>query len=462
MLGRHHPNGQFFYVSPASERLLGFSPEELIGTDPYALVHPEDVAPIAEAHRAVSCSEEPHRIAVRMRHRGGAYRWCHTTARAVRDPQTGAVLEIHTSTRDAADWRETEAIRKREALARAALAENEALLRVAKAVAREDAPEEVFALVSAEAGRLLGADSALVAQFGSEGAIVRGAWGADSPPVGLRFSLRGELPIATVFRTGATARADSYDRLRQDGPTSQDVVPASSGSGVAVPVFLGGHLWGAFHSARAGGHPPAPEGEEDRLTHFAELISLTLANAAVRNELALRATTDSLTGLANHRAFYERLEYERARARRYGHHLSVAIIDIDNFKLVNDSKGHQVGDGVLVEVARRLSAVRRTEDVIGRMGGEEFAWLLPETGIESAVAASRRACRAIRDVPFGPAGIVTCSIGVCAVQDGDDAGSLYRRADEALYAAKNEGRDRVVAAAPGPDAGERPAAVGVS
>lgn len=462
MIARHHPNGRFFYVSPGSEQVLGFRPEELVGTDPYALVHPYDMALAAETYQALDHSDEPHRVVARLLRRGGGYTWCRITTRGIRDARTGSLQEIHSSTHEATEWSEHQDLRRREEVARAALAEREALLRVAHAVAREDPPERLFSLVTEEAARLLEADASRIAHFDSGFAVVRGTWGRDTPPVGRRFPLTGNRPVVQVYRTGAPARSDSYDQLRLVDPTSRSVVPATYSSGIAAPIFVGARLWGVVVTSRLGDAEPFPPGAETHLAGFAELVSLAIANSDARAELARRATTDSLTGLANRRTFDERLDIEMARAQRHDHPLSLAVFDLDNFKSVNDRHGHLAGDDVLVEVARRLSALARTGDAVARMGGEEFAWLLPETDIKSAAAAARRACRAIRDVPFGRIGTVTASVGVCELAVDDDAGAIYRRADDALYRAKALGRDRVVSASDHDDDERTSSLAGVS
>jgi len=161
-------------------------------------------------------------------------------------------------------------------------------------------------------------------------------------------------------------------------------------------------------------------------------------------ELERLATTDPLTGLANHRSFHERLGFEAARAVRHGRPLSLAILDLDHFKLVNDRYGHPAGDEVLREVAARLLRLARAGELIARVGGEEFAWVLPDTDAAGAQAAAERARAAVRGQPVPPAGTVTLSAGVCDLAHASDVAGLYRRADEALYLAKRGGRDRTV------------------
>lgn len=173
-------------------------------------------------------------------------------------------------------------------------------------------------------------------------------------------------------------------------------------------------------------------------------------------ELEHMATHDPLTGMLNRRAFQERLRAEIARAERHQRPLSVAILDLDDFKQVNDRFGHDVGDRVLADAAQRLVAVARRDEHIARIGGEEFGWILPECATAGACAAAERARRAISSAPFGEAGRLTLSAGVCELGEGGrDFDSLYRGADQALYAAKRAGRDRTVvsSSAEPPEAG---------
>ncbi|HEV7824827.1 MAG TPA: diguanylate cyclase [Mycobacteriales bacterium] len=149
------------------------------------------------------------------------------------------------------------------------------------------------------------------------------------------------------------------------------------------------------------------------------------------------ARTDPLTGLRNVRAFRDAAEAEAARARRYGHPLSLALLDLDRFKLINDTQGHRVGDDVLRGVARHLEQSVRTSDVVARVGGDEFAVLMPETGKDAATAALRhlgtRAGKGNRAVDF--------SVGVVSYDDGPpDVDQMLGDADRAMYEQKHRRR----------------------
>jgi diguanylate cyclase (GGDEF)-like protein len=169
-----------------------------------------------------------------------------------------------------------------------------------------------------------------------------------------------------------------------------------------------------------------------------------------RDALQVMATTDELTGLLNRRRFLEVAEQELKRSRRYGRPLSIIGLDLDHFKDVNDRLGHAAGDTVLRTLGQVLRDEGRRQDIAGRLGGEEFAIVLPETSIDDAVALSERVRNrlgATRVVANGAALTVTASFGVAEITSTDGSvEDALGRADQALYRAKRAGRDRVEAA----------------
>lgn len=176
-----------------------------------------------------------------------------------------------------------------------------------------------------------------------------------------------------------------------------------------------------------------------------------LARGQRQLEEALRHTEhlamhDELTGIYNRRYLEQRLSGEVQRAQRYGAALSIALLDLDRFKEVNDELGHAAGDVVLVEFAQLAGTLLRESDCLGRWGGEEFIILMPETDFEAARIACRRLCAAQREQRFPGlphALAVTVSAGVATYRAGESANLLLQRADMALYRAKVGGRDRV-------------------
>ncbi len=167
-------------------------------------------------------------------------------------------------------------------------------------------------------------------------------------------------------------------------------------------------------------------------------------------QLERLATRDPLTGLYNRRYIEEKLEEETARARRYGPPLSVVLLDLDNFKMVNDTLGHQTGDEVLVAIAQSLRKDVRQVDVVGRIGGEEFIVILPNTPAKSAVTMGERIRSRIEGLdcivkPDGTPLRMTISGGIAQFV-AEDSGSkeMLERADRVLYQAKREGKNRVL------------------
>ncbi len=163
-------------------------------------------------------------------------------------------------------------------------------------------------------------------------------------------------------------------------------------------------------------------------------------------ELRRLATHDELTGLPNRRTYEQRLELEVARCRRGGATMTLAVLDVDRFKAVNDTHGHQVGDAVLCQVGELLGRQVREVELLARIGGEEFAWILQGADAAGARVAVERARSAIAAHRFDTAGHVTISAGICTWLPGMDGPALYRSADMALLEAKRAGRDRVVTA----------------
>lgn len=216
----------------------------------------------------------------------------------------------------------------------------------------------------------------------------------------------------------------------------------------------------ALTRAEAGdAHAPVPhEAHDDEFGELARAVRSFAAGLDSQRrrekELLAQAGTDELTGVANRRAFLERADDEISRALRYGHTLSLVMIDIDHFKQVNDTHGHAAGDAALVRMVEACRPGLREHDVLARLGGEEFVILLPHTDAARAVLVAERLRAAVESAPVDTAaGLfhITISLGSATLHHGDGAGgtadslsSLLERADKALYRAKRGGRNRVV------------------
>jgi diguanylate cyclase (GGDEF)-like protein/PAS domain S-box-containing protein/putative nucleotidyltransferase with HDIG domain len=310
-------------------------------------------------------------------------------------------------------------------------AEQAGVARIATASAAGRPPEEVFAVVAEESARAFDASAAALVRFDGGACVVVGAAG---PPPG-----PGAEGAAPPARLGAAARVAEHGRetrLDHPGPTGGGIV-----SEVAAPVAVGGRLWGALSVAAA---EPLPPWTAERLAVFAQAAAAAISAADARDRLRRQATTDPLTGLANHRVFHQRLRAECERAWRHGRELSLVVMDLDRFKEVNDALGHQAGDRVLADLARGLAELARPGDLMARLGGDEFGWILPETPGLGAHAAAERARALVAASPVPELGFApTLSAGVSDLRRARTADELVRLADGALYWAKANGRDAV-------------------
>jgi len=178
---------------------------------------------------------------------------------------------------------------------------------------------------------------------------------------------------------------------------------------------------------------------------------LLLCKESDDRKMTLLATTDSLTGLVNRRAFFERTDGARQLAARLQAPVSLMMLDLDHFKSLNDRHGHAAGDDALCLFAATALGTLRDNDIMGRLGGEEFALVLPGTELEGAMQAAERLRAAVQEAGCGEGGVasaMTVSIGVVAIAPHEHINAALARADHALYAAKSAGRNRIASGEP--------------
>jgi diguanylate cyclase (GGDEF)-like protein len=273
--------------------------------------------------------------------------------------------------------------------------------------------------------------------------------------------LAEDSPLAAKLRTAVPGACLSIRRgkefRRRDGEEQLvecELCGAQRGSAVCMPALVGGEIIGSVLVTRPEGDFTAVQTRrlEETVSQAAPVLG-NLRNLAIAET---RAVTDSLTGLANSRAATETLSVMAAFASRSAQPLSAILVDLDHFKRVNDTYGHQIGDEVLGATGQTLKAELRASDFIARYGGEEFLVLLQGTSKESAAGVAEKMRQALRRMQVaGLASRVTASFGIATIpDDAGDGDGVLRSADEALYAAKEAGRDRVVAHggnAPGKD-----------
>jgi diguanylate cyclase (GGDEF)-like protein len=217
---------------------------------------------------------------------------------------------------------------------------------------------------------------------------------------------------------------------------------------VCVPLLAHDRVVGTLNVYRTGDAVAFSDGEVGLVERFATMAALAYDSARKRETLREQAATDGLTGLLNHRGSQERLRKEVERAGIAGKPVSVVVIDLDHFKLVNDSYGHAEGDRALAAAAAKLRNSVRDGDAVGRLGGEEFMLVLPGVEAAAAAEAAERARMALAEVRVHGRSL-ECSAGVATCPaDAVEAAELLERADAALYAAKHGGRGQTRRYAP--------------
>jgi diguanylate cyclase (GGDEF)-like protein len=254
---------------------------------------------------------------------------------------------------------------------------------------------------------------------------------------------------ATVIRTAGSIIVEDMRRH----PLYANASPDWDGSIVGLPLKIGSEVVGEMNLSRT--HTGAFSHEELRLLQLlAEQAALAVNNARLHEAVTRQARTDVTTGLPNRRALDEKLDEEFQRAQRFSHAFAVIMMDLDGFKSINDTYGHEVGDMVLRETFRRLSRSLRTTDFIARYGGDELTVILPEAGQHEAVEVSRKLQMALRTFPVpmpdNTKRVFGLSAGIAVYPThAATAADLLRAADTALYRAKRGRRGATVLAPKG-------------
>jgi diguanylate cyclase (GGDEF)-like protein len=313
-------------------------------------------------------------------------------------------------------------------------------------------PDRLYEGIVNDVSSLVGAEkcSLMMPEFGEKILRVLAAKGADRWLMGNIKVMPGEGIAGRVFEKGEPILTDREEVIRKytDGVKPRYRTPSS----ISVPLKVANETIGVLTLSDKYSGEPFSDNDITTVAHFASQASVILRlsdyyeQSEQMRELSI---TDPLTGLFNRRYFNIRLDEESQRAKRYGLPVSLVLMDIDNFKLFNDTEGHLAGDHILKEIATVMSAAVRANDILVRFGGEEFVILMPQTEKEDALRVSERIRKNVREqIPLSwgkfPAKHITISAGISMYPEcGGLKDHLVRCADRALYKAKIMGKDRI-------------------
>lgn len=307
---------------------------------------------------------------------------------------------------------------------------------------------ELYRLIHQQTRRILTADAFFVALYDERHNLIRFPFlyddGVELPSRQVPLPVGG--PVSYVIRTRAPYLVNQPTNHVFQSGTRFGSPDKKSASAIYVPLMLGTQILGVL-SAQSYRERSYDADDVQVLQTIAHQAAIALENARLYNELQRLATVDELTGAFNRRGLFQLAQREVERALRYHRPLTAMMLDIDHFKSLNDTWGHLVGDRVLQALVERCRENLRALDIVGRYGGEEFFFLLPETDLAEALTVAERLRRAIEEmrVVFGENAVsVTVSIGVAAMTPTiTDLTMLIECADRALYLAKQAGRNCV-------------------
>ncbi|MCB1316406.1 MAG: diguanylate cyclase [Leptospiraceae bacterium] len=252
-----------------------------------------------------------------------------------------------------------------------------------------------------------------------------------------------DLPCSPDPDKAGMLQPGSYDH--EDGPWMPEFMRTGLRTFLCAPIYSEDALLGVVYLFR---RVPAPFTQEDiaNMHNLTPVLSAAISKSGYEKKLNELATTDPLTGLANRRTFFTELEAEMERSRRYATPISLLMLDLDHFKLINDRFGHLAGDEVLCEVARIMRERTRKTDVVARTGGEEFMILLPESRLAGAIRTAQKLRQSIEELIvqyYDQSVQVTVSIGAAELGATETLHEFYARLDGLLYRSKNSGRNQI-------------------
>ncbi len=419
---------------------LGYSEEHMFQSQWLQLLHPEDREKATAAMESIRAGHtDRFDLIYRVKSREGDFRWIYNSGTFLSREKNGEPALYLGADRDITEFKETEN-RLSEALVTAEerTRELEALLTVGKSVTSVLDLNEAVKIILKQAGQIIPYDTAAV-QLIEEGRLVTEGTRSRCGTSGTTrcISLTENSPQYRIISKG---RPCILEKRVQDSP---DQSSASPGSWMGIPLKINDSVLGllSFNSDKAKTFTP----NHMRIASgFADFMAIAVNNSRNHERMVQMATTDPLTGVGNRRWFFKNGEKLFQLARRKGWHVSILMLDLDNFKDINDRFSHDMGDVILRLTADLFSRQVRDSDLLCRYGGEEFCIFLPESELSTAEWIAKRIHNSLKNLSLSSIDrSITVSIGIKCCIPGRTCGfdQLISQADKALYRAKQEGKN---------------------
>ena len=423
-------HGTIVFVSEACEQLLGYSAEEMTGTKVLSYLHPDDI------HRTRAAAE---RVMSGQPHIDFENRYLH---------RSGRVVHILWSARWYGEDRLRIAVARDVTAQRRSEKTRDALYRISEAAHEAPTIRALCDGVRCLIAELFpGSDFYLVLKDPQSGGFWSPDWLSATGDGWTEQVLSPDTALAEIITVGGPRMA-ALDGRRPGAGTPAIKAPGSA-NWLGVPMALGERLLGALAIETTVPHLFYDRADQDLLQFVATQVATVVERKRAEDRLRHLAHHDGLTNLTNRALFHDRLETALRSANRIENQIALLFLDLDGFKEINDTRGHEAGDRILVEVARRLEDSTRETDTVARMGGDEFTVLLTNVQDRGAVETAIAKVRELLAMPIdldGERVYVSCSIGMALYPgDGVTANELLARADTDMYAGKRP--DRKVQAA---------------
>ncbi|WP_404364398.1 diguanylate cyclase domain-containing protein [Marinobacter sp.] len=414
-------HGTIVFISEACEQMLGYTASEMTGTPMLNYIHPGDLdRTLAAASRVIS--GQPHT--------DFENRYLH---------KDGSVVHILWSARWSEDDRLRIAVARDVTALRRANQTRDALYRVSEAAHRADSLRALCDGVRQVIGEIFPQDKLYLAfQDKARGLISAPDWSDDEPSGWVEGPMQAGTVLADVIQSGQAVRASRHPEHPGLGVNPLNLpTPPGPANWLGVPLISKDAVLGALVIESHSEGARYQQTDQELLQFVATQVATAVERKRAEENLRFMAHHDPLTGLTNRSLFYDRLETALRAASRAEGGLALLYLDLNDFKKINDARGHEAGDQLLTEMAHRLEGCTRETDTVARMGGDEFTVLLADICDHASLGTAVARIREMMALPFvlgGETFHVSCSIGAALYpEDGESAGQLVRTADARMY-----------------------------